>query len=305
MISLYISDDRIRLAEGAIKSKKIYIKQLVELESNVGSIETGTIKNPLELSQTIQNILNDQHIKPQKTYAVIDNSRIVFKEKEVPALSHKKLKLILLNEYASDSKQKNIAVDYIVESKFEDEASKAKKFNISVTYQSTAAITGIADAAKETGLKLEAIDIAQNATAKMFSSFFAALIPETAFLIDYKDSFMSIYIFDGGLKKYSKSSVLYSKPATDKFGDTDAFISELHSNISGVSRYYLEKNPGSTIGSLYLTGNIAAFTDEVIQRLANVTKMKASYLPCPDSVMGIDVNDFNKFSCPIGAMIRR
>lgn len=305
MISLYLSDDRIRLVEGAIKSKKFYIKKLIELESTSGSIETGNVKNVMELSQAIQNILNDNQIKPQKTYVVIDNSRIVFKEKDVPALPHKKIKLILMNEYSNDSKQKNVVVDYIIDSKYIDETDKSKKYKLHITYQTSTAIASISKTCKEVGLKLSTVDIAQNATSKLFSTLFTSLIPGTVYLIDYKDSFLSLYVFENGQRKYSKSSVVYAKPASDKFGDNDSFISELQANITGITRYYMEKNPSATIEGVYLTGNITVFDESVVQKLANSTKLKVSYLPCPDSVVGIDINDFNKFNCPIGAMIRR
>jgi hypothetical protein len=304
MISLYLSDDRIRLVEGTVKKNKIYIKKLIETESKAGSLESGNVKDVLELSQVVQEMLNTNEIKPQKTYVVLDNSRIVFREAVMPNLPEKKLKLVLVSEFFADGKQKNNIIDYIIDEKFTDE-DKSKKLKVHITYQTLDSINSIKKACQELSLKLNAIDIAQNAISKLYSEYFKD-IAGTNLLIDYKDTFLSLYVFEDGIRKFSKSSIFYAKPGTgNDFADMEYFVNEMQSNIGSIARYYESKNENKTINAVYMTGNIGVMNDECIQRIANAAKYKVSYLPCPESIIGIDVTDFNKFSCTIGGFIRR
>lgn len=303
MLSLYLSDDKIRLVECVVKSKKYYIKRLIETESKTGSIETGNIKDVLALSQTIQEMMNDNGIKSQKVNIVLDNSRIVFRETVVPALPPKKLKVILATEFFADGKQKNNCIDYVVDTQFVDEEKK-KKYKVYITYQSIDAILSLSKCCKELGLKIGAIDIAQNSTKKLLEEFYKN-ITATSLLVDYKDSFISLYIFENGQRKYSKSSQINAKPSTGEFGDDEYFVAELNNNINSVCRYYESKNEGVNVDAVYLTGNISVLNDSILQQLSNKCKLTVSYLPCPETIIGVDINDFNKFSCTIGGMLRR
>lgn len=303
MLSVYMNDDTVKIVEGTIKSKKFYIKKVCETETKAASIETGNIKDVLELSQLIQGMLQDNEIKPQKAIVVLDNSRIVFRETIVPALPPKKLKIVLTTEFFSDNKQKNNVIDYVIESKFKDEEKK-NKYKIHITYQTTDSIQSIAKVLNELGIKCNAVDIGQNSTSKLLEDFFKD-VPGTNLLIDYKDTFLSLYVFEGGKRKYSKSSIIYAKPPEDGFGELDYFINEMQNNVTSITRYYEQRNENTSISNIYITGNVKVFSDECVQMLANSTKLKVSYLPCPDNVIGVDVIDFNSYSCAIGGLIRR
>ena len=311
MLSIYLSDDRIKIIDGQIKGKKFYIKKFAETLTDVGSIETGNIKDVLALTQAIQTLMNDNAIKPQKVVVVLDNSRIVFREQEVPALPEKKLKVILVSDLFSDAKSKNYVVDYVVDEKFKDEEKK-NKYRIHVTYQTADAIASIAKGVNELNMKCMSIDVAQNSMSKLISD--TAKLTGLNLLIDYENSFISLYVLDGNRRRFSKSSILYTKPPeavsnvdseAQEAPDWQYFVKEFQNNIISVCNFYEQKNAGTEIQNIYLTGNISVLNEDFVQQLANATKMQVSYLPCPDNIIGMDHIDFNNYSSTIGALIMR
>jgi Tfp pilus assembly PilM family ATPase len=190
MLSIYLSDDRIKLIDGQIKGKKFYIKKFAEVATNVGSIESGNIKDVLAFTQAVQGLMNDNGIKPQKKVVVVlDNSRIVFREQEVPALPEKKLKVILVSDLFSDAKSKNYVVDYVVDEKIKGEDKKFK-YRIHLTYQTSDAIASIAKGVNELNMKCLSIDVAQNAMSKLITD--TAALKGLNLLIDYENTFISL-----------------------------------------------------------------------------------------------------------------
>ena len=302
MLSIYLSDDRIKIVDGQIKGKKFYIKKFAETVTDVGSIETGSIKDVLAFTQAIQSLMNENGIKPQKVVVVLDNSRIVFREQEVPALPEKKLKVILMSDLFSDAKSKNYVIDYVVDEQFKGEDNK-KRYRIHVTYQTSDAINSIAKGVNELSMKCMSIDVAQNSISKLMAD--TGTLSGLNLLIDYENTFISLYILDGNKRRFSKSSIMYTKPPEDTPPDWEYFVKEFQNNIVSVCNFYEQKNKGAKIDNIYLTGNISALPDAFIQQLANVTKMPVSYLPCPNNVIGMDHFDFNNYSSAIGALIIR
>ena len=147
------------------------------------------------------------------------------------------------------------------------------------------------------------IDVAQNSISKLMTD--TGALSGLNLLIDYENTFISLYVLEGNRRRFSKSSIMYTKPPEDTPPEWEYFVKEFQNNVVSVCNFYEQKNKGAKIDNIYLTGNISVLSDEFIQQLANVTKMPVSYLPCPNSVIGMDHIDFNNYSSAIGALIMR
>ena len=220
----------------------------------------------------------------------------------VPTVSQDKVKLIVANEIFSDSKMANNTLDYIVEGTFKNEEGK-KRSRITVTYVSNEAIDSLHTAATELGMRPTVLDVAPNAISKLVEKFYRTnkhVLEPTFVLLDYKDSFISLYVFDEGKRKFSKSSTLY----VGNGKDNKYLLGELTSNINSVIRFF-ESRSGVNVSAIYITGNVEALDDELLQGLAESLNMMISHLPIPSFVKGVDIYDFNKYSGAIGAFLRR
>jgi len=302
MLSINVSDDKIKIVDGKSSGGKVVVNKCYEIETKVGAMESGNIKDLMAFSQVLQECITSAAIKNTNLTYVLDNPRVIFREMNVPTVSQDKVKLIVANEIFSDSKMANNTLDYIVEGTFKNEEGK-KRSRITVTYVSNEAIDSLHTAAMELGMRPTVLDVAPNAISKLIERFYRTnkrALEKTFVLLDYKDSFISLYVFDDGQRKFYKSSTLYVGSAKDN----KYLLGEMTSNVNSVIRFY-ESRSGVNVNAIYITGNVEALDDELLQGLAESLNMMISHLPIPSFVKGVDIYDFNKFSGAIGAFLRR
>lgn len=302
MICIYVNDDRVKIVDGKASGKKIIIKKIIDVPTKSGSIENGSVKDLMAFSQVLQECIQDHELKPGACYFVVDNSRIVLKEMNVPAVAPAKVKQIIASEIFTDQKGSNSTLDYIIADSFKNEEKK-NRYRIHMTYLPTEAVSNFYVAGSEVELKPQVLDIGPNATTKLIEKMYKQKVEleETFVLVDYKETFLSLYIFDKGKRQISKSTILYV--SQDEI-DTSYINSEIINNVNSLIRFYESRNEDRTISAVYITGHIDHLNDSM-QELADSLSMMVSHLPCPDFCMGVDLADFNAYSCAIGALIRK
>lgn len=301
MICIYMNDDRIKFLEGKAGSK-IAIKKFFDIPTKTASIESGNIKDLMAFSQIIQECMNENDIKGGPVTFVLDNSRMVLKEMIVPDVTPVKVKQIIANEIFTDSKSSSNTLDYIVAERFKNEEKK-KRCKVHMTYLPTEVISNIYVAGAEVELKPKVLDIGPNAMTKLIERMVKKRIglEETFILVDYKETFLTLYVFDQGKRQISKSTVLY---IAEDHVDINYIISEIVNNVNSLLRFYESRNEDRTVKAVYLTGHVGVLNDSM-QELADSLSMVVSHLPCPNFVLGMDLTDFNAYSCAIGAFIRK
>lgn len=306
MICVYISDEKIKLIEGDARGNKISVQRFYDINTKAGSLESGSIKDTVIFTQALQDCMQATNMKPGKAFYVLDNSRIVFREMIVPDVPEQKLKKVIQSELFADSKGQNSTIDYIVIGKFKDD-KKVSKLRVMVTYINNEIIDNLSVSAVELGLTPVSLDIGPNAMSKLISLYNSnandrKLLTKTFVLLDYKDTFISVYIFDEFVQQFTKSSVLY---VTDPDNlDLSYLTSELSTQLNSTIRYYQSRNPEKSIEAVFVTGN-ALVLDQIMQSLADSVNLMISHLPLPSFVKGLELLDYNAFTCALGTFVRR
>lgn len=306
MICVYISDEKIKLIEGDARGNKISVQRFYDINTKAGSLESGAIKDTVVFTQALQDCMQATNMKPAKACYVLDNSRIVFREMIVPDVPEQKLKKVIQSELFADSKGQNSTIDYIVIDKFKDD-KKISKLRVMVTYINNEIIDNLSVSAVELGLTPISLDIGPNAMSKLISLYNSnandrKLLTKTFVLLDYKDTFISVYIFDDFVQQFTKSSVLY---VTDPDNlDLSYLASELSTQLNSTIRYYQSRNPEKSIEAVFVTGN-ALVLDQIMQTLADSVNLMISHLPLPSFVKGLELLDYNAFTCALGTFERR
>lgn len=306
MICVYISDEKIKLIEGDARGNKISVQRFYDINTKAGSLESGAIKDTVVFTQALQDCMQATNMKPAKACYVLDNSRIVFREMIVPDVPEQKLKKVIQSELFADSKGQNSTIDYIVIDKFKDD-KKISKLRVMVTYINNEIIDNLSVSAVELGLTPISLDIGPNAMSKLISLYNSnandrKLLTKTFVLLDYKDTFISVFIFDDFVQQFTKSSVLY---VTDPDNlDLSYLASELSTQLNSTIRYYQSRNPEKSIEAVFVTGN-ALVLDQIMQTLADSVNLMISHLPLPSFVKGLELLDYNAFTCALGTFVRR
>ena len=84
MLCVNISDDKIKIVDGKSGGGKIIINNCYEIETKVGAMESGNIKDLMAFSQVLQECITSGNIKTTNLTYVIDNPRVIFREMNVP-----------------------------------------------------------------------------------------------------------------------------------------------------------------------------------------------------------------------------
>lgn len=307
MICIYISDDKIKLLDGSFSSNRINISGFYDISTKAGSMEGDAIKDLVVFTQSLQDCLQSTNIKPGKVTYVLDSSRVVFREMIVPDVPDAKLKKVIVSELFSDAKAAANTVDYVVLDKFKGE-NKTAKLRIMVTYVSNEVIDNLHTSAMELNLQPVVLDIAPNTIVKLIGQYGKnaadrKLLESSFVLVDYKDTFITISIFEDLVNKFSKSTALMSNDPTNP--DAAYLSSELTGQLVNTLRYYQSRNDESEIKAIYVTGNVSVLDNSVLQNMADSTGIMISVLPLPSFVKGLSLFDFNAFSDALGAFIRR
>lgn len=305
MICVYVSDEKIKLIEGDARGNKIVVQRFYDISTKAGSLESGAIKDTVVFTQALQDCMQATNMKVGKACYVLDNSRVVFREMIVPDVPDQKLKKVIQSELFSDAKAQNNTLDYIVLEKFKQD--KVNKLRIMVTYISNEIIDNLNVSAVELGLTPVALDIAPNAMSKLISLYNSSgsdrkLLTKTFVLLDFKDTFISIYIFDNYVNQFTKSSVLYVSDPENP--DLSYLASEMSTQLNSTIRYYQSRNPDKSIDAVYVTGN-ALVLDQIMQALADSVNLMISHLPLPSFIKGMELIDYNAFTCALGTFVRR
>lgn len=306
MICIYISDDKIKLLDGAMSGNRIAINSFYDISTKAGSMEGGAIKDTVVFTQSLQDCLQSTNIKPGKVTYVLDSSRVVFREMIVPDVPESKLKKVIMGELFADNKANSNTIDYIVLERFRSE-NKSYKLRIMVTYVTNEVIDNLHMSAMELNLQPVILDIAPNTISKLIGQYNKSaadrkLLVKTFVLLDYKDTFITITVFDNFVNKFSKSSVLYV--ADPEHPDPAYLASELSTQLNNTIRYFHSRYDDCEVEAVYVTGN-AIVLDPVMQSIADSVNLMISHLPLPSFVKGISLLDYNAFSDALGAFIRR
>ena len=302
MICIYMNDDRVKVLDGKKKGSKILIKKFFDIPTKTGSLESGNIKDLMAFSQILQECIQENELKKGPATFVIDNSRLVLKEMIVPDVAPVKVKQIITNEIFTDAKGNTNTLDYIVAERFKNEEKK-KRCKVHMTYLSTDAISSIYVSGSEVELRPKVLDIGPNSTTKLIELMIKKKmgLEETFILVDYKETFLTLYVFDQGKRQLSKSTILY---VSEDHVDINYVVSEIINNVNSLLRFYESRNEDRSVSAVYLTGHISILNDSM-QELADSLSMVVSHLPCPNFVLGMDLTDFNAYSCALGAFIRK
>ena len=76
MLCVNIGDDKIKIIDGKKSGGTIVVNKCYEIETKVGAMESGNIKDLMAFSQVLQECINAGAIKTTALIYVLDNPRV-------------------------------------------------------------------------------------------------------------------------------------------------------------------------------------------------------------------------------------
>lgn len=303
MLCMYLSNEKLKLIEGRIAGSKIIIKNIYsEISPNEYlDCDLSESKYTVEFTEAFTRALLEFENKGKRIIIVLDNSKIPFSEMTLPKTKPQKLLSIISNEIFNDEKlAKSNTVDYLEIAKKVNESNHSKYF---VTYLANDLIERLKEVTKELGLKLSIIDIAQNSISKLMK-YMSKILPDTYMLVDYKGSMVTLYLIHEGIHLFSLSKPIIAVPTAKFLNERYYFINEMSGILNDTLEFFTSKFTDIAFNTIYITGDVESF--EVCSKaISDQVGYNILSLQRPESIIGIEDEEFNEYTNVLGALIRQ
>lgn len=324
MIYYYLNNDKLKAMFAKVAGKKIVIKKFFDMDFPSEFLNDPSATNiDLQLTEAMLDMIRKNDIKSSNAKFVLENSKIPFREMVLPYAKPTILLPIISAEIFSDKKLAEAhTVDYIemerniddpnevavqaIEAEEEEEEGKKKKpgkhAKLMITYIDNMIIANLKKCCHDVGMKLECIDISQNALSKLIW-FLKDSLPEYFVLVDYRLTSITSYLFADYKHVFSLTKPIYSMPNENYANEMAFFVNDFSSIISEAIQFFRSKYEDYKFDSVYITGDIDRFPT-VEAELYNFMDLNVGILPVPDSVTGVELFDFNGLAPLIGTMLK-
>ena len=273
---LFISSHAVQMIYGSCDKKDmVKVEAFHEYPLEEGAMINGVITDDSSILDILKE-LQENGLKEARF--VIDSGQILVKNIRVPQLSRKELLKVAKDELADiDGSYEDLIYDYsVLQSSFE-----------------------LFDA---TGIRLKSVDISINALHKLTQEL-ADLNGKTYIVSVLDGNNVSSYLFEKNHYTFSNRTRLFSERGTQ------AFISEMNSNISQLIQFSKSKQSPYPIERAYFCGLDDAEELMVFESIRSNLNLQAEQFP--DSkivyVTGDHYKDFHlhDYVFPVGCLIRK
>lgn len=297
---IYISSHNIQIIKGSCeKNDMIKIYDFESYEIGEGAMINGVITDETMIKDTLQEI-KDSGVSEAKL--VIDSGQIIVKNVNVPFMSKKELKKVTKDELADiDGSYQDLIYDYSVLRPYYEEEDK-KGGEILCCAVERKLISSYVELFESCGIKLKSIDISVNALHKLTQEL--ADLEDMTYIVSIVDgNNVSSFLFEKNHYTFSNRTRLFSERKTD------AFISEMVSNISQLIQFNKSKQSPYSISTAFFCGLDDDEEDLVFQSVSENLKIKAKEFPNSKIVYAVDdkPNNFllHDYVFPVGCLIRK
>lgn len=298
---VFISSHAIQMIYGSCDKKDmIKVDAFQEYSLAEGAMINGVITDDTAILEVLSE-LHENGVK--QTRLVIDSGQILVKNVQVPQLSPKELQKVTQNELADiDQSYEDLIYDYsVLQSSFDDPEKKGGEILCcGAERKLIASYLELFDAAQIT---VKSIDISLNALHKLTQEL--ADLENHTYIVSILDANnVSSYLFENNHYTFSNRTRLFSERGTQ------AFVSEMNSNISQLIQFSKSKQSPYQIERAYFCGLDDDEEKLIFESIRNNLNMQAEQFPDSKIVYMTDPSrskDFHlhDYVFPVGCLIRK
>ena len=300
MLSICISDKGLMVVDASLKNKKMVVKKFARAITDACDMGPDGFKDFNAARDSLVELITDFGIKKKgaKAYVTIDSASIVFDDILVPEKDSHKANVDLKQYMARyGAKASAYVADYRLNGHVKVDGKNMS--DVSVIFVYGKVIADIARLMKSVNITPVAMDVAQNSSLKIISK---CIMDKTCkfdnefVLFDFKGDFITLYLYQNGVKMHTENFPMNEKPETKKY------FMELKSKLDVIMDVADKEELTPT--NIYVTGEIMQIK-WALQKLANVMGININQLPRPKKVVeGVTNLEFNEYYAPIGTLLR-
>lgn len=298
---IYISTHSIQVVIGSCdKSDMIKINDFQEIPLDEGTMINGVITDDMQITDALKT-LYEKGITHARL--VIDSGQILVRNVEIPALKHKEIMQVVMDELANlDEGYEDLIYDYCVLRQDLKEEGKAGG-EILCCGVERKLIASYIDLFETAGMKIDSIDISINALHKLTQELHD--LENKTYIVSILDANnVSSYLFENNRYTFSNRARLFSDRGSMEF------ITEMSSNISQLLQFSKSKHSPYPIEIAYFCGLHEAEEELVFQNIRDNLDIEADIFPSSKIVYLTDKAKNREFELhdyvfSVGCMIRK
>ena len=283
VLSIDITNESITIVDiSASQKKQTYIHKVLIFETPEDSYEDGQIRDQERIAAEIRNQLNANGVTTKNAVFVMNSTKIVNREVEIPAVAPKKVGP-MINANAADYFPVNNIEEYVIEHSLLESFTAddgSKKMRVMAVAAPEAMCASYYSLAAACGLKCQELDYIGNAmlqliktqTTEQSTTMVIQLGSESTVLnvvngdklllqrtVPYgTNPVVNVVMQEKGVDATTAMTMLQNdKIITVDFDDNEATgaFRYLINNIGRVMDFYASKNPNNPIDDVFLTGD--------------------------------------------------
>lgn len=241
--SIYISNERIDIVQGSVKLKKIIVKNVIDIPITEGAIINGVITDEFEITEKLKEAFEKNPKLDKNILLTVDSGSIYTKKLTVPALSVRKLKGIIKENFSEIEGYENLLYDFATL----DMGDKKDGALVLACAVERELIENYYDIFKKLNIKIKKINIS-HACAISLISMVGTLLNNTFVISILDKNNMSNLLFVNGIYSYSNRIRLVEQRGSA------ACYQEISNNLSSLIQFNKSEKNGTDIESFYFCG---------------------------------------------------
>lgn len=301
MFYFYLNNEKLMAMFASASGKKVTVKSFYQMDFPSEFLNDPTQTNiDLQLTEAMLDLIRKNDIKSKQVSVVLENSKIPFREMFLPYAKPAVLMPIIQGELFTDKKLADAhTVDYI---EIERNVNEERHSRLLITYIDNLIISNLRKCCKDVGMKLDKVDIAQNALSKLVA-FFSDYLPDNFVLVDYRLTTITSYLFANHKHIFSLTKPIYSLPNENYANEMVFFVNDFGSIVGEALQFFKAKYESFPFSTIFVTGETGKYAP-CEKQVADYMGTDIRILPLPESVKGVDIHQFNENSAMIGSLVK-
>lgn len=271
--SIYISNEKIDIVQGSVKSKKIKINNVIDIPITEGAIINGVITDEFEITEKLKEAFDENPKLDKNILLTVDSGSIYVKKLTVPAISVRKLGKIIKENFSEIEGYEDFLYDFATL----DMGDKKDGVLVLACAVERELIENYYEIFKKLNIKIKKINISHACAISLISKVGTYL--NDTFVISILDkNNMSNLLFVNGVYSYSNRTRLVEQRGSD------SCASEISNILSSLIQFNKSEKNGTDIENFYFCG-INENENELFDSLAHDLERNVSEFKTQDNII--------------------
>ena len=300
MLSIDITDRKIKLVRGMHAGNKIRVQDADMRELTLGMVSNGYITDVPMVAAELNDIIKTKGITEKDAIVSITSSSIVYKEMTLPKpKSIKNTAAIEAMIQANMGVSNEFNISYTIAGEAEDE-EKNKLIKIIATACPQRLVDGYVRLFSHIGLSLKAVNISNNSVTRLIVN-----IPKMAermpmLLIQIDQGFLNMNLYEDNQIVFSR---YFNIDPSDYDNAPDFVVRAVYDNLFRMIQFIKSRKGSKPLKEIMFYGDTGNFIE--LSNAISSFNVPVHVLAAPSTVITMTEIDFTQYANAIGAIYRR